>query len=127
VRFRAFTRSGRRLRPKFDPMVTKQNLLKGFDLNLLLVFTVLFREKNVTRSAKLLGVGQPAVSNSLARLRVKFDDKLFLRDNDGMKPTKLATELYAELFPAVEIIESVLAQTGVVSFVGQTSNGRNEN
>jgi DNA-binding transcriptional LysR family regulator len=90
-------------------MTINQDFFSGFDLNLIVVFTVLFREKNVSRTAKILGVGQPAISNSLARLRTRFNDQLFLRCSFGMEPTRLATEMYATLFPAVASIESVLA------------------
>ena len=39
------------------------------DLNLLVYLDVLLRERNVTRAAEELGISQPAMSNSLRRLR----------------------------------------------------------
>lgn len=39
------------------------------DLNLLVYLDVLLRECNVTRAAEELGISQPAMSNSLRRLR----------------------------------------------------------
>ena len=43
--------------------------LRNVDLNLLVAFDVLMRERHVTRAARRLGVGQPAMSASLSRLR----------------------------------------------------------
>jgi DNA-binding transcriptional LysR family regulator len=40
--------------------------LHEIDLNLLVVFNQLLVERSVSRAADVLGVGQPAVSNSLA-------------------------------------------------------------
>ena len=39
------------------------------DLNLLVVFDAVMRERHVTRAAKRIGMTQPAVSNALSRLR----------------------------------------------------------
>jgi len=41
----------------------------GLDLNLLVSLQVLLTERHVTRSAEKLGITQPAMSASLARLR----------------------------------------------------------
>jgi DNA-binding transcriptional LysR family regulator len=63
------------------------------DLNLLVYLDVLLRECNVTRAAEELGISQPAMSNSLRRLRDLFDDPLLVRTSDGMTPTARALEL----------------------------------
>ena len=52
--------------------------LSGVDANLLPALDALLRERNVTRAARRLGVGQPAVSHSLARLRSHFRDELLV-------------------------------------------------
>jgi DNA-binding transcriptional LysR family regulator len=52
--------------------------LSGVDANLLAALDALLSERNVTRAAKRLGVGQPAVSHSLARLRNHFQDELLV-------------------------------------------------
>ena len=57
------------------------------DLNLLLVFDALMRERSVTRAAVRLGIGQPAASAALTRLRDLFGDVLFVRTPSGMEPT----------------------------------------
>ncbi|WP_213878883.1 LysR family transcriptional regulator [Pseudomonas sp. dw_358] len=80
------------------------------DLNLMVVFMVIYEERNVSRAALKLGVGQPAVSGSLARLRKRFDDRLFERVGNRMQPTAKADEMAVELAPAIRAIESVLSR-----------------
>ncbi|WP_221584364.1 LysR substrate-binding domain-containing protein [Microbacterium sp. G2-8] len=50
-----------------------------------------------TSPAEALNVSQPAVSYALRRLRVHFDDALFVRSGSGVRPTRLATDLYADV------------------------------
>ncbi|MEH6637981.1 MAG: LysR family transcriptional regulator [Porticoccaceae bacterium] len=67
--------------------------IKRTDLNLLIYFDALLRERNVTRAANQLGITQPAMSNSLRRLRELFGDPLLIRTSEGMSPTERALEL----------------------------------
>ena len=67
--------------------------ISRIDLNLLVYLDVLLREKNVTKAADQLGITQPAMSNSLRRLRQLFDDPLLIRTSQGMTPTERAVEL----------------------------------
>lgn len=53
------------------------------DLNLLVVFDTMMRERHVTRSASSIGLTQSATSSALARLRVLFEDELFVRFGSG--------------------------------------------
>ena len=53
--------------------------LRLFDLNLLVAFDALMAERNVTRAARRVGIGQPAMSYALSRLRELFADDLFTR------------------------------------------------
>ena len=64
--------------------------LRSIDLNLLLVFDVIHRTRNTTRAAEQLHLTQPAVSNALKRLRLLFDDVLFVKTATGMEPTPRA-------------------------------------
>lgn len=90
-------------------MVINEQHFVSFDLNLVVTFLVLFRECNVSRTAEFLNVRQPAVSGSLARLRRRFDDPLFLRTGRGMRPTAKAMQIAEALLPAMGLIEGVLA------------------
>ncbi len=67
--------------------------ISRIDLNLLVYLDILLREKNVTKAAVQLGITQPAMSNSLRRLRQLFDDPLLIRTSQGMTPTERAVEL----------------------------------
>lgn len=78
--------------------------LANLDLNLLVTLRELFRERNVTRAARRLGVSQPAVSASLSRLRRHFGDELLLRTSGAYVLTPLATQL-------TEQVETVCAAT----------------
>ena len=78
--------------------------LHEIDLNLLVVFNQLLLERRVSRVAEVLGVSQPAVSNSLAKLRRLFGDELFLRTPRGMEPTPFAQQLAETVSQALGLI-----------------------
>src|SRR6201992_1388756 len=69
-------------------------MLRGnLDLNLLLVFDAVLRERSVVRAADNLAISQPAVSHALNRLRHALKDRLFVRTPAGMSPTPRAEQL----------------------------------
>ena len=82
--------------------------LKDIDLNLLVVFNQLLAERKVSKVAENLGLGQPAVSNALARLRRQFDDPLFLRTASGMQPTPFAEQLAESVGYALGMIHGAV-------------------
>ena len=63
------------------------------DINLLLLFDLLFEERNAGRAAARLNLSPSAVSHSLRRLRTLLDDPLFLPNPKGMVPTDRAEAL----------------------------------
>jgi DNA-binding transcriptional LysR family regulator len=67
--------------------------LRNLDLNLLLVFDAVLRERSVVRAADSLAISQPAVSHALNRLRHALKDQLFVRTPVGMSPTPRAEQL----------------------------------
>ncbi|CAK2059646.1 DNA-binding transcriptional LysR family regulator [Vibrio crassostreae] len=78
-------------------MVTLEQQLSRLDLNLLVSLSVLIKEKNVTRAAQKLYLSQPAMSRMLGKLRDIFDDPLFYRESNGLKPTQKALDLQIPL------------------------------
>jgi len=84
--------------------------LQDIDLNLLVVFNQLLVERRVSRVAENLGLTQPAVSNSLARLRKLLGDELFLRTPSGMEPTPFAEQLAEPVTYALGMIHGALNQ-----------------
>lgn len=77
------------------------------DLNLLNVLHTLVEERNVSRAAARLGVGQPAVSNALARLRHQVGDPLLVRTGRGMEPTARALDLVVPVREALEAMNAI--------------------
>jgi len=86
-----------------------RNDLRHADINLLVVFETMMRERNVTRAGERLFLSQAAVSGALARLRAMFDDALFIRTGRLMEPTARAEEIHARLTPALEGIAQALS------------------
>lgn len=82
--------------------------LRRFDLNLLLVFAALMRERSVTRAASRLYLGPSAVSMALARLRGVVGDTLFVRAGAAMEPTPRALALWAVVEPSLAAVEAAL-------------------
>ncbi|UTA46691.1 LysR family transcriptional regulator [Simiduia sp. 21SJ11W-1] len=69
--------------------------LQQLDLNLLVIFEAIYRERNLTRVAQQLNITQPAVSNALNRLRERLNDRLFERAHQHMVPTPVADDMIA--------------------------------
>lgn len=80
------------------------------DLNLLVVLQVLLSESSVTRAARQLGVGQPAASHALMRLRELFADPLLVRVGRQMVPTPRAAALRSALERLLQDARCLLKQ-----------------
>ncbi|MFS2217277.1 LysR substrate-binding domain-containing protein [Massilia cellulosiltytica] len=90
-------------------MGISENDFRGVDLNLMVTFLVLMRERSVSAAAHKLFLGQPAVSGALARLRQLFGDELLVRGTRGMEPTPRALDLAAAIEPAVALLQKAIA------------------
>jgi DNA-binding transcriptional LysR family regulator len=82
--------------------------LTTFDLNLLVVFEAILRERSVTRAGERLGLSQPAMSHALNRLRWMLKDQLFIRTPEGMAPTPRAEQLAEPVRRALGDLRSAL-------------------
>lgn len=69
----------------------------AIDLNLLRTLDALLRESSVTRAARRLGIGQPAASHALGRLRELLGDPLLVRTGRTMVLTPRAQALQEPL------------------------------
>lgn len=90
------------------------------DIGLLRAFEALYAHRNVTRAAEQLGIGQPALSARLTRLRTLFGDSLFTPSSTGrgVVPTARADQLD----PRVHDLITRLARLGEpVTFEPMTS------
>lgn len=85
-----------------------ESTLRSVDLNLLTVFDAVMQEQNITRAAHNLGMSQPAVSNAVARLKVMFNDELFIRHGRGIQPTQRAKQLFGPLRQALQLVKNEL-------------------
>lgn len=72
-----------------------------FNLNLLKIFLSLYREHNMTRAARELGLAVSTVSEHLRMLREAYGDPLFLPSDKGLAPTIFAEELFPTVSDAL--------------------------
>jgi DNA-binding transcriptional LysR family regulator len=93
--------------------------VRSLDLNLLIPLRVLLAERHVTRAAEKLGITQPAMSASLARLRAVFGDQLLVRGPGGLAPTVRGQQLMEQLEQVIAVIEQLVAPP--TQFVPDTS------
>jgi LysR family transcriptional regulator, mexEF-oprN operon transcriptional activator len=88
-----------------------RNELRHVDLSLLIIFETVMIERNLSRAAEKLYLGQPAISAALVRLRAFFDDPLFIRAGRMMRPTAIALEAYQRLVPVLDSMSSALGDS----------------
>jgi DNA-binding transcriptional LysR family regulator len=87
--------------------------LRQIDFTLLLVFSEAMQHRKLAIVATRLGLSQPAISHALKRLRLVFDDELFLRRPHGIEPTARALALEPEVMRLLEAAQQ--------AFVGPSS------
>ena len=95
---------------EFISIILKMNEIDitSADLNLLHAFDCIYREGSLTRAGIRLGRTQSAVSHALDRLRTMFNDELFVRTSEGMRPTSRANELAPGIGEALRTVRSLL-------------------
>jgi len=85
--------------------------LKQVDLNLFVVFDVIYSERNLTRAGEVLCLTQPTVSNALSRLRNTFNDELFVRTPQGMVPTPVTENIIGRVREALQLLGNSVLET----------------
>ena len=95
--------------------------LRTFDLNLLLVFDAIVRERSVMRAARELALSQPATSHALNRLRYLLKDQLFVKTPTGMLPTPRAEQL---ALPVRRMLNDLQLALETEKFVPATADRR---
>ncbi|EIK97297.1 LysR family transcriptional regulator [Pseudomonas sp. M47T1] len=101
-----------------------RNELRKADINLMVVFETLMLERNVTRVAEKLFLGQPTISSALNRLRSMFNDPLFVRVGHRMEPTARAEELARHLSPALDALSIAISLSHDFNPASSTSTFR---
>lgn len=94
--------------------------LAAVDLNLLVAFEAIWLRRSVTGAAEQLQIGQPAMSAALSRLRVLFEDELFIRLGRQMQPTLKAQAIAPGVLAALQQVRQTL--TASQSFEPAASN-----
>ncbi|MBE9182433.1 LysR family transcriptional regulator [Oculatella sp. LEGE 06141] len=82
--------------------------LAAIDLNLLVAFEALLEQRSVTKAAEQLQIGQPAMSAALSRLRILFEDELFVRLGRQMQPTLKAQAIAPAILAALQQIRQTI-------------------
>jgi LysR family transcriptional regulator, nod-box dependent transcriptional activator len=90
-------------------MADQTEHISRLDLNLLTSLNALLAEKSVTGAARRLYLSQPALSASLARLRVHFSDPILMREGNHYQLTPLAVRLSEQTGAALEAARRVFA------------------
>jgi DNA-binding transcriptional LysR family regulator len=85
--------------------------LSRTDLNLLVVFEAVMRERHVGRAAENLSLTASAVSHGLKRLRALLGDPLFLKTPRGVVPTERAEQLAPGIADVLARVRGVLASS----------------
>lgn len=83
--------------------------MANIDLHALRVFEEVYKTGSLSRTADRLGVSQPAISISLAKLRHHFGDALFVRVGNTMKPTPQAEGMQERVRAAIAAFEGALS------------------
>ncbi len=89
-----------------DNLISKLNRT---NLNLMLIFYTLYRERHLTKTAETLCLSQPAISHSLKKLRAIFNDELFVKTSEGMEPTPTANQIDAAIEKGLLCFEQAIS------------------
>jgi DNA-binding transcriptional LysR family regulator len=85
--------------------------LAAIDLNLLVAFEAMWLQRSVTGAAEQIQIGQPAMSAALSRLRVLFEDELFVRLGRQMQPTRKAQAIAPSVLAALQQVRQTLTSS----------------
>lgn len=94
--------------------------LNRIDLNLFAVFDAIYTAGSLTKAADVLCITQPAVSNSLARLREMLNDPLFVRTGHSMTPTPVAQNIIGPARNALSLLRKSVQDSH--TFVPETAD-----
>lgn len=78
--------------------------LRGIDINLIIVLDAVLEERNLTRAGEAIGMTQPTVSSSVAKLRTIIGDPLLVRAGRTFELTDRAKQLQPIVREAVNAV-----------------------
>ncbi len=91
------------------------SLLPNIDLNLIRLFSVLYKTGSVRETADTLSLSQSACSHALQRLRERLNDDLFVRVGNRMLPTEYSKSIATHLLQGIELIEKGVTSSTLFS------------
>jgi DNA-binding transcriptional LysR family regulator len=77
-------------------------IFRGLDLNLFVVFSVIYAKGTITGASEVLGITQSAASHALSRLRASLNDELFVRRGASMVATPFAKSIIDDVHIALD-------------------------
>ncbi len=92
----------------YTPPMTAPLNLASIDLNLMVIFDALMKDRHLSRAGDRVGLSQPAMSHALRRLRAVLGDDLFTRRRGVMEPTPRALALADPIGGALDRLRSAL-------------------
>ncbi len=82
--------------------------MENIDLHSLRVLYEIYKSGSLSRTAERLEVSQPAISLTLAKLRKRFDDPLFVRLGHEMRPSPMTDGLIHSVRESIVALEATL-------------------
>ncbi|KFA99248.1 LysR substrate-binding domain-containing protein [Vibrio sp. ER1A] len=79
------------------------------DINLLTIFCNVYKNKSLSITADELDVSTSAISQSITKLKVHFNDPLFIKSGKGVSPTVFSDQLYLDVAPIMDNLKSVIS------------------
>lgn len=83
--------------------------LSQFDLNLIIVFELIYRHHSIAKAAVSLGISSSAVSQSLKKLREYFEDPLFIKSQNTLAPTILSEHIHSSLLTNLSALNNIIS------------------
>lgn len=82
--------------------------IRHLDIKQLRILHLLLLHHNVSRVAAIMGLTQQAVSGQLKKLRAVFNDRLFIRQSNGLIPTPFARTLAPQISDILARLEKLV-------------------
>lgn len=82
--------------------------MNNFDMNWITLFTTIYEERSLTKAAIHLNMSEKTLGLILKKLRIYFNNQLFVRGHAGFSPTPLAIELYEQFYQAQMIVRQAI-------------------
>ncbi|CAM5372307.1 LysR family transcriptional regulator [Eoetvoesiella caeni] len=94
--------------------------IEQLEMTQLRLLEALAQTRNVSVAAEMIGLSQSAASHTLAKLRVLFDDSLFVRTSRGIEPTPFGMKVSAAAIAALKALRHGLEDEGPFDVIRST-------